>query len=112
MSQMEVTGCVNVQYNRIASDLNVAVSNKNTSLKASAENVNGIAVDYCNRNKNLNVNTILVDLGKVTAVNANKELNVTFGIVCSVVEGFAVLYASDGALITIDNNYLIVEDER
>ena len=102
MSQMVTTGCVNVEFRRVCNDLEVEVENKNSSVSVSAENVNGIVVST----------RALYPIGRVETENKNKELNVTFGIVCSIPSGFTVLYASDGALITIDNKYLIVQNEE
>ena len=102
MSQMVTTGCVNVEFRRICNDLEVEVENKNTPLSVSTENVNGIVVSTQS----------LYPIGHVEVENKNKELNVTFGIVCSMPSGFTILYAYDGALITIDNNYLIVQNEK
>ena len=42
----------------------------------------------------------------------NSGTIVTIGLVCGVDIGMNVLYASDGALITIDGKYLIVQKER
>lgn len=42
-------------------------------------------------------------------IESKKEISVEFGWVCGTDIGLPVLYASDGALITIDGQYLIVQ---
>ena len=109
---MVTKGCISVEAKRIVSDLTVGWVGKNTPISASAIKMNYLAISCVWRNKGLKVDTLMQNPGQVSAVCKNKPLNVTFGIVCSVAQGFAVLYASDGALITIEGNYLIVKDER
>lgn len=42
-------------------------------------------------------------------IESGQNMSVSFGWVCGVDIGLPVLYASDGALITIDGQYLIVQ---
>ena len=57
----------------------------------------------------MNVNTH--DKGSHLTLNTrvNDTMNVTFGFICGTNIGLPVLYASDGALITIDGEYLMVQ---
>lgn len=49
---------------------------------------------------------------EVTADYCNTGTSLNYGIVCGVDLGLPVLYASDGVLITIDGQYLIVQKEE
>lgn len=96
---MIMQGCIGVEFRRVENDLTVETEGKNTPVTASATCKNGIDVS---------ASQVLYN-GHVETVNLNKDLNVTFGIVCSIKEGYAVLCASNGELITINNKYLIVK---
>ena len=76
----------------IGSDSGIIICDDTSDVEVSAYNAlteSGIETAYC-----------------------DTDTSVTCGLVCGVDIGLPVLYASDGVLITIDGQYLIVQRER
>lgn len=108
----EVTqGCITVGTASII-DIEVDTSciNDGSSIEVIG-NDSGIIICDNTSDAELEVHDALTE-ADVEAVYCNTDSSITCGLVCGVDIGLPVLYASDGVLITIDGQYLIVQRER
>lgn len=55
--------------------------------------------------------TYKIPIKAIASPYPSSKTNVTIGLVCGIGKGIAVLCGSDGALVTIDGNYLIVRSK-
>lgn len=68
-----------------------------------------LEANIINNNSNINLHNIRYN-SQIDIENKN-DIQVSCGLVCGVDIGANVLYSSDGVLITIDGEYLIVQRE-
>lgn len=107
-----MTGCITVNVNRVDVKGNVSFDREGGSADIDCICCNDINVDVSNKNSNMSALALMHPTGKAEASRVSGNISVSFGIVCSTYLGYDILYASDGALITINGKYLMVKKKK
>lgn len=105
-------GCISINVSRITSGGKVSFERKNGNPDVDTTCCNDIDVDVLSKNSRINTINLMYPLGKAEVSRVDSNMKVSFGIVCGTYLGYDVLYASDGALITINGKYLMVKKKR